>query len=109
MDAIIPAYEKIGTLVDVDSTSEAGMCISMSRRGDSYDNAQAESFFKTLKHEEVNLTQYRNFAEAAASIGAFIEQVYNRERLHSALSDLPPVEFEHNLETARQRVLIATP
>jgi len=63
----------------------AGLQIGMGRRGNPYDNAQAESFFKTLKHEEVNLTQYRNFEEAAASIGGFIEQVYNRERLHSAL------------------------
>lgn len=96
--------------------TEAGMQISMSRRGNPYDNAQAESFFKTLKHEEVYLTQYRNFQEAAASIGDFIEQLYNRERLHSALGYLPPAEFEHNLrppqageKTARQRVLIATP
>ena len=96
--------------------SAAGLCISMSRRANPFDNAQAESFFKTLKHEEVYLTQYRNFEEAAASIETFIEHVYNRERLHSALGYLPPVEFEHNLylpqageKTARQRVLISTP
>ena len=96
--------------------TKAGMQISMSRRGNPYDNAQAESFFKTLKHEEVYLTQYRNFQQAAASIGDFIEQIYNRERLHSALGYLPPVEFEHNLyppqageKTAPQRVLIPTP
>jgi transposase InsO family protein len=89
--------------------TDAGLRISMSRRGNPFDNAQAESFFKTLKHEEVNLTQYRNFEEVAASIPTFIEQVYNRERLHSALGYLPPAEFEHNLKTARQRVLIATP
>ena len=94
----------------------AGFQISMGRRGNPYDNAQAESFFKTLKHEEVNLTQYRNFEEAAASIGAFIEEVYNRERLHSALGYLPPVEFEEQLfppeagqKTAHQGVLILTP
>jgi putative transposase len=89
--------------------TNAGLRISMSRRGNPYDNAQAESFFKTLKHEEVNLSEYRNFEEVAASIPAFIEQVYNRERLHSALGYLPPAEFEHNLKIARQRVLIATP
>jgi putative transposase len=96
--------------------TEADCQISMSRRGNPYDNAQAESFFKTLKHEEVNLSEYRNLEEAAASIGAFIEQIYNRERLHSALGYLPPAEFEEQLippvagrQTASQRVLIATP
>lgn len=96
--------------------TEAGLRISMGRRGNPYDNAQAESFFKTLKHEEVNLSEYRNLEEAAGSIGAFIEQIYNRERLHSALGYLPPAEFEEQLtppvagrETAPQRVLIATP
>lgn len=95
---------------------EAGLQISMGRRGNPYDNAQAESFFKTLKHEEVNLSEYRNLEEAAGSIGAFIEQIYNRERLHSALGYLPPAEFEGQLtppvagtKTAPQRVLIATP
>jgi transposase InsO family protein len=96
--------------------TDAGLRISMGRRGNPYDNAQAESFFKTLKHEEVNLSEYRNLEEAAASIGAFIEQIYNRERLHSALGYLPPAEFEEQLippvageKTAPQRVLIATP
>jgi len=96
--------------------TDAGLRISMSRRGNPYDNAQAESFFKTLKHEEVNLSEYRNLEEAAASIGAFIEQIYNRERLHSALGYLPPAEFEEQLippvagrQTTSQRVLIATP
>lgn len=47
------------------------------RQGDPFHNAQAESFLKTLKQEEVTLTQYQNFEEAAASIGSFVEQVYN--------------------------------
>jgi len=96
--------------------TEGGCQISMSRRGNPYDNAQAESFFKSLKYEEVNLSEYRNLEEAASSIGAFIEQIYNRERLHSALGYLPPAEFEERLippvagrQTASQRVLIATP
>ncbi len=96
--------------------SEAQLRISMGRKGNPFDNAQAESFFKTLKQEEVNLTQYRNFAEAAACIGAFIEEIYNRERLHSALGYLPPVEFEQMLhppvagaKSAHQGVLISTP
>jgi transposase InsO family protein len=96
--------------------TEAGLRISMGRKGNPFDNAQAESFFKTLKHEEVNLTQYRNFPEAADSIGAFIEEIYNRERLHSALGYRPPVEFEEMLhppvaggKSAHQGVLISTP
>ena len=79
--------------------AEAGFRISMSGRGNPFDNAQAESFFKTLKHEEVNLTQYRNFEEAKTNIPAFIEQVYNRERLHSALGYRSPVEFEEQYKT----------
>jgi transposase InsO family protein len=78
--------------------TQAGFHISMSRRGNPFDNAQAESFFKTLKHEEVNLTQYRNFEEAAACLPVFIEEVYNRERLHSALGYVSPVEFEESLK-----------
>jgi len=88
----------------------------MSRRGNPFDNAQAESFFKTLKHEEVALTEYGNLGEAAASIGRFIEQVYNRERLHSALGYRSPVEFEQTLppplaaqQPAHQGVLISSP
>lgn len=71
-----------------------GILISMSRKGNPYDNAQAESFMKTLKHEEVNLCDYRTIEEARASIGYFLEQVYNEKRLHSALDYRPPAEFE---------------
>ena len=70
--------------------------ISMSRRGNPYDNAACESFMKTLKYEEVYRTEYRDVREALASIGEFIEQVYNQTRLHSALGYVPPVEFEQN-------------
>jgi len=68
--------------------------ISMSRSGNPYDNAKAESFIKTLKYEEVLLNEYRDLQEARQNIGHFIENVYNRKRLHSALGYLPPVEFE---------------
>ena len=67
---------------------------SMSAKGNPYDNAKAESFFKTLKREEVYLKQYRTFAEAESNIDQFIEDVYNQKRLHSSLGYLPPVEFE---------------
>ena len=70
---------------------------SMSRVGNPYDNAQAESFMKTLKHEEVDGRSYRDLEEAREAIGRFIEEVYNRQRLHSALAYRPPVEFETNL------------
>jgi putative transposase len=67
---------------------------SMSRIGNPYDNAKAESFMKTLKHEQVNASAYRDLAHARRDIGTFIEEVYNRQRLHSALGYRPPAEFE---------------
>jgi len=76
---------------------EHGTRISMSRRGNPYDNAVAESFMKTLKYEEVYRQEYRDLEEARASIPCFLEQVYNRKRLHSALGYLPPAEFEQSL------------
>lgn len=78
----------------VERLEEKGILISMSRRGNPYDNARAESFMKTLKSEEVSLRQYRDFDDARQSIERFVEQVYNRRRLHSALQYRPPVEFE---------------
>lgn len=69
--------------------------ISMSRKGNPYDNAACESFMKTLKQEEVYRNEYRDFQEARASVGEFLERVYNQKRLHSALGYVPPVEFEN--------------
>lgn len=80
-----------------DLMKEAGIDISMSRRGNPYDNAKAESFMKTLKYEEVYLSDYANLSEARSRIGHFLEQVYNRERLHSRLGYVPPEEFEARL------------
>ncbi len=74
-----------------------GITISMSRPGNPYDNAWAESFMKTLKAEEVNATHYDNIEHARASIGTFIETVYNNRRLHSALGYMSPAEFEAQL------------
>jgi len=68
--------------------------ISMSRKGNPYDNAACESFMKTLKYEEVYRQEYRSLAEAQASIGEFIDRIYNQKRLHSALGYRPPEEFE---------------
>jgi transposase InsO family protein len=70
--------------------------ISMSRKGNPYDNAACESFIKTLKYEEVYRNEYRDFPEARASIREFVERVYNEKRLHSALGYVPPADFEQN-------------
>lgn len=71
-----------------------GIQPSMSRAGCPYDNAMAESFMKTLKQEEVDGGDYRDLGHATAAIGEFIEAVYNRQRLHSALAYASPAEFE---------------
>ncbi len=68
--------------------------ISMSRKGNPYDNAACESFMKTLKYEEIYRNEYRDFAEVRSGIAEFLELVYNQQRLHSALGYLPPADFE---------------
>lgn len=78
----------------IEQLQEIGAQISMSAVGNPYDNAKAESFFKTLKQEEVYLKEYNSFADAEQNLTMFIEKVYNEKRLHSSLGYLPPAEFE---------------
>lgn len=81
--------------------SDYGMQMSMSRKGDCWDNAVMESFFGTLKKELVHHRRYRTREEARREIFNYIEIFYNRQRLHSSLGYLPPAEYE-NLIAARQ-------
>jgi putative transposase len=74
-----------------------GCEISMSHKASPWENAGCESWMKTLKYEEVYQQEYRDLAEARASLARFIDQVYNQQRLHSALGYRPPVEFEQAL------------
>lgn len=86
-----------------------GIVPSMSRIACPYDNAMAESFMKTLKQEQVNGANYRDLAHAKAEIGVFIEQVYNRQRLHSALAYRSPDEYEEiSPSAAAQQPLAVT-
>jgi putative transposase len=77
----------------------AQMQISMSRTANPYDNAHMESFFKTLKYEEVHLANYETYDDVIERIPHFIEEVYNSKRLHSALGYLPPEEYEMAIQS----------
>jgi putative transposase len=83
-----------------DLLKEHGIQISMSRKGNPYDNARCESFLKTLKYEEVYRTEYRDLVDARSRLREFIEKIYNAQRLHSALEYLSPLEFERRFPAA---------
>jgi putative transposase len=87
----------------VDDLKDTGFRISMARKGNPYDNAQAESFIKTLKSEEVYLWDYKTFEDVKKRIPYFIEEVYNEKRLHSAIGYCPPNEYEVLVAKSKNR------
>ena len=88
----------------VKELQEWEIAISMSAKGNPYDNAYAESFFKTLKNEEVYLWEYESFTDVVERIPDFIEEVYNRKRVHSGIQYLPPEEFEAILQDEQRKI-----
>jgi len=89
----------------VSALRQAGLQPSMSRKGNPYDNAFAESFMKTLKVEEVYLKDYRTYEDVVANVPRFIEAVYNAKRLHSGIGYQSPDEFEAALNQKRHAAM----
>jgi putative transposase len=71
-----------------------GVAISMAAVGKPEENGYAERLMRTIREEEIDLSEYRDFADAYGQVGRFLDDVYNRKRIHSALGYLTPVEFE---------------
>ena len=88
----------------IDLLREHQIQISMAAVGKAEENGYAERFMRTIKEEEVDLSDYRDFADALCQIGRFIEDVYNHKRIHSSLGYLTPVEFEIAWLSARPEV-----
>ena len=80
----------------VDLLKEHGVQISMAEVGQAWQNGYAERLMRTIKEEEVDLSEYRNFTEAYQQIEQFLEDVYMKKRIHSSLGYLTPEEYEQN-------------
>lgn len=89
----------------INKLTEYKFKISMSRQGNPYDNAMAESFMKTLKYEEVRLWDYKNMDDVLRRVPYFIAEVYNKKRLHSSLGYVPPDEYESSYVEKDQTIL----
>ena len=88
--------------VYVDLLKAQKIYISMATIGKAEENGYAERFMRAIKEEEVNLLDYRDFADAQHQIGRFIQDVYNTKRIHSSLGYLTPMEFETAWQSSQQ-------
>ena len=107
---VIPSGVQYAPTGYIEELKRHGFGVSMARVGNPYENAQMESFFKTLKYEEVYLWEYRTPADVTERLPHFLEEVYNQRRLHPALGYLSPDDFEElqtrNLEESSHRTLL---